>query len=119
MGTVKIPIALSVKFFKMDSGSEPVREWLHEDLTNEERKIIGKDIKVIQFSWPIGPPLVESLGDGLWEIRSRLENRIARVLFTFHNNEIVLLHGFIKKTRKTPLQDLNLARQRKRVFKKG
>jgi phage-related protein len=65
------------------------------------------------------PALVESLGDGLWEIRSRLENKTARVLFTFHENEIVLLHGFIKRTRKTPVQDLNLARKRKRPFKQG
>lgn len=106
-------------FYKTDSGSEPVREWLLEEVTPEERKIVGKDIMVVQFGWPIGMPLVESFGDGLWQIRSTLQNKIARVFFTMHNGEIILLHGFIKKTKKTPQADLRLARKRKGFFKKG
>jgi phage-related protein len=69
--------------------------------------------------WPIGMPLVRSLGDGLWELRSVLDDGIARVLFTFYQNRIVLLHGFIKKSAKTPKGDLTLARKRKAAFKKG
>jgi hypothetical protein len=41
---VKINVLLSVKFFKTESGSEPVRDWLLEDLTIEERKVVGRDI---------------------------------------------------------------------------
>lgn len=60
-------------------------------------------------------PLVRSLGDGLWEIRSSLPSRrIARPLLCFHEGVIVVLHGFIKKTQKTPPDDLELARKRKR-----
>ena len=116
---MKINALLSVKFFKTESGSEPVRDWFLADLTIEERKIVGRDIKVIQMSWPIGMPLVKSMGSGLWEVRSNLENKLARVLFTFHNNEIILLHGFIKKSQKTLKKDLELAKQRKSLFKKG
>jgi len=116
---MKINDPLSVLFFKTNSGSEPVRDWLHEDLTSVQRTIIGKDLKIVQFMWPIGMPLVRPLGDGLWELRSTLDNSIARVLFTFYQNQIVLLHGFIKKLGKTPKSDLALARKRKSAFKKG
>jgi Phage-related protein len=116
---VKINALLSVKFFKTESGSEPVRDWLLEDLTIAERKVVGRDIKVMQMSWPIGMPLVKSIGSGLWEVRSNLENKLARVLFTFHNNEIILLYGFVKKSQKILKKDLELAKQRKSLFKKG
>jgi len=103
---------LSVVFYKTDSGNEPVREWLR-DLPREERKIIGEDIKTVQFGWPLGMPLVKKMEPNLWEVRSKLRNRIARVLFTMHEGRlIVLLHGFIKKTEKTSAEDLNLARKR-------
>ena len=108
-----------VRFYKTDSGSEPVRKWLRDVVREDERKIIGKHIKIVQLGWPVGMPLVESFGDGLWQIRSILPTRIARVFFMFHNSEILLLHGFIKKTKKTPGVDLKLARKRKNCFKKG
>lgn len=110
---------INVKFFKTETGNEPVREWLLERVTEEEKKIIGRDIKIVQFSWPIGMPLVESFGNGLWQVRSTLRNRIGRVFFTFHNNEIILLHGFIKKVQQTPKADLELAKKRKNHFRKG
>jgi phage-related protein len=116
---MKVQIKLSVVFFKTDSGNEPVREWLKYELTSQERFIIGRDIKILETSWPVGPPLVISLGEGLWELRSNLDNKIARVLFIVHNNQIVLLQGFIKKSKKTPKKEMDLARKRKSLFKKG
>ena len=89
-----------------------MREWL-QGLQKHERKIIGIDVMTVQYRWPLGMPLVRNLGSGLWEIRSALPNRIARTLFFVHEGEIVLLHGFIKKTRKTPTEDRVLALQRK------
>jgi phage-related protein len=62
-------------------------------------------------------PLVRKLEEGLWEVRVDLPNRIARVLFTVIDDEAVLLHGFIKKSQKTPEADLDTARQRKRLLK--
>ena len=109
---------LTVRFFKTDGGTEPVRDWLRE-LSAIDRKTIGEDIKTVQFAWPIGKPLVDNLGDGIWEIRSRLKNRIARTLFVMVDEEIVLLHGFIKKDRKTPLEDLRLAKKRKALYGSG
>ena len=101
---------LDVVFFATTAGNEPVREWL-KSLPKEERHIIGEDILTVQYAWPTGKPLVDSLSEGLWEVRSRLKNRIARVLFIIADKEIVLLHGFIKKDRKTPQTDLALARK--------
>ena len=106
---------LAVVFFATESGAEPVREWLLT-LPKDERKAIGEDILAVQYAWPVGKPLVDSLGHGLWEIRTRLATRIARTLFIVVENEIILLHGFIKKTQQTPKPELDLARQRQRQY---
>ena len=100
-------------FYRSGSGREPVREWLKQ-LDRDDRRTIGEDIKDVEFSWPIGMPLVGSLGRGLWEVRSSLpRGRIARILFCVAQGRMVLLHGFIKKTQKTPKPDIDLAQKRK------
>jgi len=86
---------VQVVFFRLDSGREPVRDWL-KNLQPEGRKTIGEDIKTVQFQWPVGMPLTRKLDDDLWEIRSRVVAGIARTFFTIHDDRIVLLHGFIK-----------------------
>ena len=104
---------LPVYFYRNTNGREPVREWL-KGLGRPDTLVIGEDIRVIQTGWPVGLPVCRPMGDGLYEARSLLSNgRIARVLFFFHNNAIVLLHGFIKKTNKTPMGDLRLAKERR------
>jgi phage-related protein len=109
--TVKrIPAA----FYELPSGREPVREWL-KALREEDRKIVGDDIRLVEFGWPVGMPLCRSLGSGLWEVRSELTlGRISRVLFCVHDGRMLLLHAFIKKTQKTPDADLALALKRKK-----
>jgi phage-related protein len=97
------------------NGNEPVRKWL-KSLDNEMRFIIGTDIKKIQLRWPLGLPLVRNLGDKLWEVRSTIPNGIARVIFMVSKGRMILLHGFIKKTQKTPLQDLKLAKERAKHY---
>jgi phage-related protein len=109
------PRPLSVVFFRSATGNEPVREWL-KSLPADERKQIGADILAAQYGWPLGLPLVDFLGDGLWEVRSRLATRIARTLFFVNNETIILLHGFTKKTRATPARELDLAHKRKRDY---
>ncbi len=104
-------LRLKVVFFRTSRDNEPVREWL-KFLRAEEKQIIGEDIKTVQFGWPLGMPLVRKLEPGLWEVRSSLPSGIARVIFGVESNLMVLLHGFIKKSQKTPLDDLNLARER-------
>ncbi len=108
------PKRLPAYFYRTNAGREPVRDWLKE-LESEDRKVVGEDIKDVEFSWPIGLPLVRPLGRDLWEVRSSLaRGRIARVLFCVEQNQMVLLHGFMKKTQKTPQQDIDLALKRKR-----
>ncbi len=100
-----------------DAGGEPVRDWLKE-LPVLDRKTIGEDIKTVQFGWPLGMPLVAHLDSGIWEVRTRLSNRIARVLFVLDGDVMVLLHGFIKKEQKTPKPELDLAKERLKLLKR-
>ena len=103
---------LPVVFFRSETGREPVREWL-KSLPENERRVLGEDLKTLQFRWPLGMPLVRSLGDGLWELRSNLPTRIARCIFYVPEGRILLLHGFVKKTQKTPPADKAVALKRK------
>jgi phage-related protein len=106
---------LSVSFFKTETGREPVRDWL-KSLPREHRRIIGEDIKTAQFGWPLGMPLVRKLDRDLWEVRVRMADDIARVLFTAGEGRMILLHGFIKKSQKTPQDDLALEKTRLRLL---
>ena len=111
---------IQARFFQTAAGNQPLREWLL-GLDSANRRIIGGDIMAVELGWPLGPPLVAGLGDGLYEVRSNLTGKrnISRVLFTVQGKSMVLLHGFIKKTRKTPDSDLKLARKRKREFERA
>ena len=101
-------------FYATGLGHEPVRSWLKE-LPPEDRKVLGEDIAAVEFTWPVGMPLVRSMKRGLWEVRSSLPgSRIARILFCQSGDRMVLLHGFIKKSRATPVEDLALARKRQK-----
>lgn len=103
---------LPARFYRTPNGREPVREWL-KDLPAADRRILGEDIKDVEFAWPLGLPLVRSLGRELWEVRSSLtQGRIARVIFCVIDGQMVLLHAFIKKTQKTPQQEIDLALKR-------
>jgi len=101
-------------FYETSSGSEPVRDWIR-GLSSEERQIIGRDIQKVEFGWPVGMPYCRGLGKGLWEVRSDLTGgKISRVIFCIVRGRMVLLHGFVKKTQKTPRKDLDLALTRMR-----
>jgi phage-related protein len=113
----KSPPTLVARFFMTDAGGEPVREWL-KNLPVVDRRSIGEDIKTVQFGWPLGMPLVAHLDSGIWEVRTRLSTRIARVLFVLDGDTMVLLHGFIKKEQKTPKPELDLAKERLKLLKR-
>ena len=103
---------MPVQFYCTEAGGAPVLDWLRR-LDKGDRRAIGLDLMRVQFGWPIGRPLVRSLKDGLWEVRSSLPSqRIARLILCFHDQTLVVLHGFIKKTQKTPADDLTLAKRR-------
>ncbi len=104
---------LPARFYRNTTGSEPVREWL-KSLAAKERRVIGKDVQKVEFGWPLGLPVCRPLGGGLWEVRSDLPSRrTARVIFCIVASQMILLHGFIKKTQQTPGRDRDIARQRK------
>jgi phage-related protein len=106
----KIPLV----FFRTNEGSEPVREWLR-GLPEAERQAVGRDLLRAQWRWPVGMPLCRPMGKGMWEIRTDLPTkRTARVFVCLYRKHLVALHGFIKKTRATPNEDLALARQRQK-----
>ncbi len=108
---------IAARFFVSVSGKLPVRDWLLE-LDSEDRREIGKDIQKVEFGWPIGMPYCRPLGRGLWEVRSDISSgRIARVLFCIMDGDMVLLHGFVKKTQKTPPQEIDLALKRMKELK--
>ena len=112
------PQKIPLLFFRTGTGSEPVREWL-KGLPEAERQAIGKDLLRAQWRWPVGMPLCRPLGSGLWEVRTNLPTkRTARVLLCFYRDHLVALHGFIKKTRATPEEDLALARKRRKELER-
>lgn len=105
------------RFFRTALGSEPVRTWL-KSLSREDCRSIGEDIKTVEFGWPVGMPTCRSLAGhkDLWEVRSKITGGIARVIFMFSDGEMILLHGFVKKTQKTPQNELDLAIKRKKEY---
>jgi phage-related protein len=109
---------IAVVFFRAANGAEPVRDWLRE-MPKADRARIGEDIRVVEYGWPIGMPVCRPLGSRLYEVRTNLKDRIARVVFSIVEGEMVLLHGFIKKTRSTPKYDLDLARRRLQTYRRG
>lgn len=103
------------KFYRSKTGNEPVRDWL-KGLDQNDRKLIGDNIKTVEYGYPLGMPICRPLGGGLLEVRIKLHKRIARVIFCIYREEMILLHGFIKKTQKTPKNDLDLAANRKAIL---
>jgi len=108
-------------FFRTEAGGEPVREWLQGIPSPDDRRRIGYEIATIEFGWPLGMPTCRPLQHGMFEVRTNLsQNRIARVLFYVDKiGRMVLLHGFIKKTRRTPAEDLKVARRKKSKHERG
>lgn len=111
------PKKLTARFFETAAGQKPVRVWLLE-LNATDRRTIGYDVQTVEFGWPLGMPTCRALGGGLWEVRSNLSNgTVGRVIFCIVSGEMVLLHGFIKKTQKTPPHDLDLADKRRKEIR--
>ena len=110
-GTLPIEPAFKIAFYRSSSGRESVREWLRQ-LDAASRRHIGEDLRRLQYHWPIGMPLVRKLDAGLWEMRSKVPGGITRIVFTIHADALVLLHGWVKKTRKLPVRERRTAKLR-------
>lgn len=114
----EISFVLNVVFYRSESGNEPVREWL-KNLPREDKRQIGEDVKTAQLGWPLGMPLIRKIDKDLWEVRTRLTEGIARVFFTIDGSHMILLHGFVKKSQKTPQNELKTALSRLGNYKRG
>ncbi|MCW1413033.1 type II toxin-antitoxin system RelE/ParE family toxin [Rhizobium sp. 1AS11] len=101
------------EFYQTPRGKEPVREWL-KALTLDERQAIAVEVRTAEYGWPLGMPTCDGLGDGLWEVRITLKDKIARVFFYMEGSRMILLHGIIKKDQVPPKVDVDTARDRKR-----
>lgn len=108
---------MQIKFYQNDLGKEPVRDWL-KSLQKGSKKVIGRNMMTVQYGWPIGMPVVKPLSGykKLWEVRAKSEDGIFRILFTIHEDIVVLLHGFVKKSQKTPKKEIDIAERRKKSF---
>jgi phage-related protein len=107
-----------VLFYATAAGNQVVKNWL-KSFSKEDRSILGEDLLTVQLGFPLGLPLCRSLGSSLWEVRSSLTSKVeARMIFYFDSasQALVVLHGFIKKSQKTPKADIELALRRKREF---
>lgn len=105
---------LNAEFYRTDAGGEPVRDFLRKMLAAEDRKAVGKDIRTVEYGWPIGMPVCKDLKDGLLEVRTELHGRTCRILFGIYGRRMILFHGFVKKTQKTPQREFETALARKR-----
>jgi phage-related protein len=108
---------INVVFYRGEGGTEPVRNWL-SSLGRADRKTIGDDIRVVEFGWPIGMPVCRPLGQGLCEVRTTLKDRIARTMFAVVGTDMVLLHGFIKKSQAAPRSAIDIARSRLKAYRR-
>jgi phage-related protein len=110
--------AINAEFYQTDVGGEPVREFLRKELTAVERTAVGKDIRTVEYGWPIGMPVCKDLKNGLLEVRTALDRKICRILFAVYGARMVLFHGFIKKSQSTSRADMTTALDRKRNMEK-
>jgi phage-related protein len=116
MPLARLPAKIPAVFYRTAADANVVLDWLR-NLDEADRQAIGQDLMRVQYRWPVGMPLCQSLGEGLWEVRTGLpSHRIARMIFSLRKGRILILHGFIKKSQKTPPGDLALARRRDREF---
>gem|GEM_PF-136972 len=84
-------------------------------LPREDRRTIGADLRTLEWGWPVGMPICRPLEKGLWEVRSNLsDGRIGRMIFSIKEGKMVILHGFIKKSQRTPRRDIDLAINRRK-----
>ena len=107
---------LKVVFYETQQGKQPCRDFLLA-LEKDDRREVGADIFAAQKGFPLGLPLCRKMNKELWEIRSTVSDGICRVFFTVDGNAMILLHGFKKKSDKTPLKEIGIAKKRLNDYK--
>ena len=108
---------LEAFFYATENGSQPCRDFLLS-LSKDDRREVGADIFAVQTGFPMGLPLCKKMESDLWEIRSAITDGICRIFFTVDGGKIILLHGFKKKTQKTPPEEISVARNRLKDYRR-
>lgn len=108
---------ISVEFYNLPDGSEPAKEFLK----SLDPKMKAKMLRTIELLETNGRdlrmPYSEFLDDGIFELRAKVSSNITRVLYFFYvGNKAILTNGFVKKTQKTPKEELAKAKKYKADF---
>ncbi|GHS89825.1 toxin RelE [Campylobacterota bacterium] len=112
--------AWQINFYRRGNGSSPVEEWL-DGLSNEARAEIAWTLNLLkQHGIMLKKPYVAPIGEKMFEVRAKDSNGIYRILYFAHiDKTFMMLHGFTKKTAKTPRKDIEIAKKRMREVRDG
>ena len=108
---------LKAAFYETEQGNQPCRDYLMS-LSKDDRREVGADVFAVQKGFPMGLPLCRKMGVDIWEVRSNIEDGISRVFFTIDDDTMVLLHGFTKKSQKTPQNEIDTAENRLKDYRR-
>lgn len=102
---------LNVDFYYKSNGECPVQEYLDSLSPKLRAKTLRTIMLLEEFGLELRMPYSESLGDGIFELRSIVGSDITRVLYFFvENNTAILTNGFTKKSQKTPIREIKKAK---------
>lgn len=107
----------SIEYYVSDGGASPVREWLGQLDTKTRARFQWSLDQLQARNVQARYPLVRHLEGKLWEVREESQTNIFRIIYFFYTGQrIVLLHGFQKKTQKTPSKEIEIAAKRMQRF---
>lgn len=105
------------EFYKKEDGSKPAKDFMLLQNDKMKAKLFGLVDILEQYDNQLREPYSKHLDDGIFELRAKVGTDISRVLYFFyHKGRIILTHGFIKKTQKTPPSEIAKAKQYRKDF---
>lgn len=109
-----------IEFYKTETGEIPLEKFL-SDLEKTDNKMLAKIMREISLLKQNGnelrEPHTKPLKKGLFELRVKQGNNISRIIyFFFVDRKIILTNGFIKKTQKTPIKEIEIAEKYKKDY---
>lgn len=109
-----------VRFYSLDNGRKPAREFIYQ-IQNEKLKAkVLRSLKLLEmFGNQLGEPDSCYLRQGIFELRTKHSNNIVRTLYFFQKKKIIIVtNSFIKKSQKTPQEEIEIAIERKKEYEK-
>jgi phage-related protein len=102
----------SIEFYAMENDESPLAEWYEAQNSKVQAKLLRTFELLQELGIEVGEPHVKPLGNKLYEIRVRVDRNNFRVIyFAYTDRRFILLHGFQKKTQKTPTKELETAQK--------